>query len=223
MDRGKIVVAALVAACADNASADTIVSASKALISSGGPGLGRIADTYNQAGLLIQYSSGETDFDSYLAEKPAHSRAGGRWFSGVGGAASVTYDLGVTRTIRALALWNEDTYGIGAFNLSYSTDGVTFLPLAPTQTPGNNPAGANYGPDVFGFRPTKLRYVRLDMFACPQSSTLYPLCGVGEVAFAAVTSDEAAVARKPATFSLIERGAGAIANLQRRARLWVGP
>lgn len=221
MHRSKMAAAALLAMLGASASADTILGAKKAVVSSGGPGTGRLADTYNQAGLFYPYVSGETDFDHYIASNPAHSGAGGRWFSGAGGAASVTYDLAATHTIRALALWNEDHYGIGAFNVLYSTDGVFFVPLLTGKLPTNNPAGINYAPDVYGFRPTSMRYVRIDMFACPQAGAKFPLCGLGEIAFAAVAPGQrGAAAYQPAKRRLFEQGAHAIVTLQHRVTSW---
>lgn len=207
----KTIAAALLSTLAASATADTILGATKAVVNSGGPGTGRIIDTFNQAGLFYPYVSGETDFDRYIASNPAHSGAGGRWFSGAGGAASVTYDLGASHTIRSIALWNEDHYGIGAFNVMYSTDGVSFVPLLTGKLPTNNLAGANYAPDVYGFKPVRMRYVRIDMFACPQAGARFPLCGLGEIAFAAVAPDKA---------GLLGQGAHAMASLQRRVNAW---
>ena len=182
-----VIALALLAMLAASAGAATIVGAKKAVVTSGGPGTGRLADTHNQAGLFYPYVSGKTGFDQYIASNPAHSAAGGRWFSAAGGAASVTYDLGASHLIRAIALWNEDHYGIGAFNLLYSGDGKVFASLLASKRPANNRAGANYAPQVYGFKPTQMRYVRIDMFACPQPDARFPLCGLGEIAFAAVT------------------------------------
>lgn len=181
----QFVVAALVAGLGTSTSAATIFSATGATINSGGPGFGSINDTFNQAGLISGYVSGVTDFDAYIASNPLHSFSSGEWFSDFGGAASVTYDLGVARTVESVALWNEDELGITGFNLLYSTDGIVFLPLLLGQLPMNNPVGVNYGPQVLGFGPTSLRYVRFDMFACPQPGGTAPVCGVGEVAFEA--------------------------------------
>lgn len=221
MRRSKIVAAALLAMHAASASADTIIGARKAVVSSGGPGIGRLADTFNQAGLFYPYVGGETDFDHYIASNPAHSSAGGRWFSGAGGGASITYDLGASRTIRAVAIWNEDHFGVGAFNVLYSTDGVYFIPLLTGKLPTDNPSGVNYAPDVYGFRPTNMRYVRIDMFACPQSGARFPLCGLGEIAFAAVAPGQRGnAADKPAKRGLFEQGTQAIVRLEHRLIAW---
>lgn len=224
MHPSKSTAAALLVMLATSASADTILGAKRAVVNSGGPGTGRLADTFNQAGLFYPYVSGETDFDRYIASNPAHSGAGGRWFSGPGGGASVTYDLGTTHTIRAVALWNEDHYGIGAFNVLYSTDGVSFVTLLSGKLPSNNPAGINYAPDVYGFSPTSMRYVRIDMFACPQAGAKFPLCGLGEIAFAAVAPGQrGAAAYEPDKRGLFEQGAHTIAILQRRVNSWWAP
>lgn len=59
------IAAALSLALMSAAQAGTIVSAVGATVLSGGPGIGDIADTYNLFGLVDDYVSGVTDFDSY--------------------------------------------------------------------------------------------------------------------------------------------------------------
>jgi hypothetical protein len=172
------------------AHAGAIFSATSAAINAGGPGFGTLAETFNQNGLLTGYTAGVTDFDTYIAGNPIHSLvfANNEWFSNQGStSASVTYDLGSSRTFDALALWNEDFAGIGALALSTSSDGVTFAPLVAGLLPADNTNNVDYGADVFSFGPVSAQYVRFDMTNCPQQPAGFDSCAIGEVAFRATT------------------------------------
>lgn len=208
----------LTAALCASASAGVVVSATGAIIDSGGPGFGAIENTFNQAGLATGYTSGVTDFDTYIASNPLHDVDFNlEWFSNEFTAtAIVTYDLGAVRTISALALWNEELSGIGALQLFGSSDGVNFTLLLGNLTPVNNPLDAPYGPEVFEFAPTDLRYIRLDMSACPQSPAFFLACAVGEVAFEAVPAS--GQVPEPDSIALLAAGIGGAAFVRRRAR-----
>jgi hypothetical protein len=188
------------------AAAGVIISPVSAAINSGGPGSGSIDDTLNQNGLLSRFTSRVTDFDDYLKSNPLHDLNfdDQEWFSEQGTtSASVTYDLGVAFTIDALALWNEESSGIGLLDLYYSIDGIDFLPLSLGLRPTDNPL-ADYSADRFNFRATSARYVRFDMSECPQPVPGdFPACAIGEVAFR--VADSQAVP-EPATLALLGLG-----------------
>jgi PEP-CTERM motif len=175
-----------------NANAGAIFSATGATINAGGPGLGLITNTFNQQGLATHYVSGVTDFDTYMAGGPRHAVVFGpyEWFSNWGtSSASVTYHFGALKTIDALALWNEETAGIGMLDLSISSDGINFAPLVSGLTPTDNAFVGffgTYGADVFSFAEVSARYIRFDMSGCPQpiaGAAPFLTCGIGEVAF----------------------------------------
>jgi hypothetical protein len=170
---------------AGSASAAVIVSPTSGVIDIGGPGFGSLLNTYDQSGLSTGFISGVTDFDGYLALNPTHTTTfdGFEWFSNEGTtSATVTYDLGSSLNIDRLALWNEESSGIGSLNLSYSNDNITFSSLG-TFAPFDNPS-ANYPAEVFSFASTSARYVRFDMSGCPQPLPgSFASCAIGEVAF----------------------------------------
>jgi hypothetical protein len=88
------------------------------------------------------YTSGVTNFDAYIATNPLHTStfAGFEWFGNAGTTtATVTYDLGSVRSFDRLALWNEESSGIGLLDLWTSIDGTTFTSLASGLTPFDNP------------------------------------------------------------------------------------
>jgi hypothetical protein len=190
-----------------------IISAVSGVINSGGPGSGTLTETFNQSGLSAGYTSGVTNFDSFVATT-THTITfpGYEWFSNLGtSSASVTYDLGSVVKINKMALWNEESSGIGLLDLLISTDGTTFSSLLSGLTPTDNPL-ANYLADVFSFTSTDLRYVRMDMSRCPQPIIgTYNSCAIGEVAF-----NQVAAVPVPAAGLLLLGALGGLGLMRRR-------
>lgn len=193
--------AALSAAALSSAQAGVVVSAQSAQVISGAPGVGAISSTYDQYGLINDYESGVTDFDTYIASNPLHVwdfsvvDAGTtyyyEWFSNFGTTtATISYDLGEVRFTQGLALWNEDGNGIGKLNILGSLDGVTWTTLASNISPTNHAEGVDYGADVFDWDATATRFIKLEASQCPSSST-WVGCSVGEVAFNVTSVPEA--------------------------------
>jgi len=217
---------------ASQAQAGIIVSPIAAVVNSGGTQAGlTIDDTFNQRGLLSPYVNGVTDFATYLATNPLHDPipTNGEWASlALGGLspsqtqAVVTYDLGSVMRINAMALWNEDAFGIGMLNILLSTDGITFTSVGSTN-PSNNPFTppnlTSYGADLIG-NPSGLgyeaRYVQLEMSGCPQpggpllpNGAAIPKCSIGEVAFSRNVPE-------PSSLALLGAGLVGLARLRRR-------
>jgi hypothetical protein len=175
--------------------AGVITSPVAGAINSGGPGFGDLGDTFDQSGLSTGFTSGVTDFDAYLATNPTHNGAfmGQEWFSNEGSnSASVTYDMGSVVAISRLALWNEESSGIGRLDLFSSTDGITFSPLATNILPFDTIL-LDYPAQVFSFDATDVRFIRFDMSECPQPDpgpfgAPFEACAIGEVAFDVVES-----------------------------------
>lgn len=168
-----------------DAAAAAILSPTTGVIDAGGPGFGTLDETRNQAGLSAGFVSGVTDYDAYLATGPTHTLvfAGNEWFSNSGTtSAQVTYGLGALYSVSGLALWNEESSGIGLLDLSYSTDGVVFIPLLSVR-PFDNPL-ADYPAESFLFGAINASHFRFSMSECPQIDPgSFAACAIGEVAF----------------------------------------
>ena len=208
---------------ASDAAAQAIYAPVGGTVTAGGPGFGALASTFDQSGLSVGYTSGVTDFAAYLASGPTHTftTAGMEWFSAPGTSASVTYDLGQVRRLTRLALWNEESAGIGSLSVFGSTDGITFAPLAAGLAPTDHPGG-DYPADVFTLAAQDARYVRFDMSGCPQPDpAFFQGCAIGEVAFEAFPPGATTTTPEPGTLALLAGGllgvVGAVRTRQKRA------
>ncbi len=215
------IVAALSAALLSTAQAGTIVSAVDATVLSGGPGIGDIADTYNLFGLFNDYVSGVTDFDSY-AFTALHDfeYKGQEWFSNEGTTSSVvSYDLGKVQNIQGMAFWNEDGTGVGKLNLLGSTDGTNWFSLLSNLRPTDNTFEVAYKADIYSWQSVALRYVKLEMSACPQTqpaSNILIACGIGEVAFNASPATTTVPELNPISMGALGLGLMALGLRRRR-------
>ena len=66
-------VAALTLCAISTASAAPIYSAVSGVVNVGGPGFGTLTETLNQSGLSSGYTSGVTNFNTYMASNPTHT------------------------------------------------------------------------------------------------------------------------------------------------------
>lgn len=207
-----LAVSALVATAAQ-AGPGVIIAPISATVDTNGPGFGSITNTFDQSGLSTGYTAGVTNFDSYIASGPTHTTTfSGFEFFGNSGTSTlqVTYDFGSIKSINALALWNEESSGIGSLNLLTSLDGTTFTSLASGLIPTDNGLAA-YLADVFAFGNVSTRYVRFEASGCPQPIVgSFTACAIGEVAFRSGAIPE------PSSWALMIAGFGLVGAAMRR-------
>lgn len=156
----------------------------------GCPGSGTCAETHNKAGLWDQYVNAVTPPHPCLSMPPMHTR----WFPGWEWCSNEGTDRAtVSRFVKTspgslwidhFLLWNEESSGIGVFNLWYGRTPGDKLDLVRARvSPSDNPV-ADYGPTLreFDTRPTE-GWWRLEMFKCPQPDPgSREACAIGEVA-----------------------------------------
>ncbi len=147
-----------------------------------------LANAYNQNGLSTGYTSGVTDFSSYIASDPRHTS----WFENDWIATSSTgyviLDLGAEYDLDQIAVWNfggpygSTDYSTLQFTLEISADAAFTSPtlvgtynLDVYGAPSTNPA------QVFSFTSVTGQYVRLSGFVANAGGAP----ALGEVAFGA--------------------------------------
>ena len=141
----------------------------------------------NQSGITPGYTSGVTDFDSYVATA-ATTNAGassfGAWFAQNGvTTGNFDFDLGSAQTIESFALWNDRQtagQGIQDFRLYASADGDSGFASAWQLGLGDLVAMEGQSTaQVYSFAPTTARYVRIVILSNHGSS----ITGFSEAAF----------------------------------------
>jgi hypothetical protein len=172
------------------------------------------ANLINQSGLSAGYTSGVTDFDTYVQTTTVSNGVD----SEIGGAgappASFTFDLGSPSSIDAIAIWNE--FGSGALN-TFTVQTSLLADFSVAQTFGvftmSVFAGANnLAADVFDFTSQSAEFVRINALtnAGFPGATL-----LNEVAFRSSGPGPAPV---PEPASLMLLGTGVLTLVGRRVR-----
>lgn len=67
--------------------------------------VGAISNITNRSGLSTTYTSGVTDFDSYVSTTTHRSNTGSNIWTFTGRSGVITFNLGASYTLNALALW----------------------------------------------------------------------------------------------------------------------
>lgn len=168
----------------------------------------------DQSGLSAGYTSGVTDFDTYIAGNPQHtSDAGTDWVSSTT-AGVADFNLGSLMAIDRVVLWNNGanlTFAIAQVSLEASADAAFTTPVSLgtfNLAIMSNPNTAQ----VFSFAPVNAQYVRFENFVSNGASVI----ALGETAFSTTTA-----VPEPATVWLLSiglLGVGAYAGSTRRAR-----
>ncbi len=173
----------------------------------------------NHGGLLTDFTSGVTDFDTYMAGNPQHTiiSTGAEWFTNYEiSSATLVFDLGANIVVDRVAVWTDEFWGAGSIAVALSLDNVGFTGVGSFNPTDWAPSVASYGADVFGFAATSTRYVRLALSNCPQpNSVAGGGCGLGEVAFD--TGTLVTTVPEPSTLALLGLGVLAFAFVRRPA------
>jgi hypothetical protein len=193
-----------------------MVQPKSASIMAGGVGFGSITNTYNQAGLAATYVDEVTDLHSFAPTLHTSIFACCEWFSDSGTtAATVSYFVSASKpnSINHLVLWNEESSGIGAFNLWYgSSAGAMTTLLIRGATPFDNPL-ADYSGEIWQFAASpKSGWYTIEASGCPQPDPgSFSSCAIGEVAFGGAVPE-------PASWALMITGFGMVGWSMRHRR-----
>ncbi len=206
-------------------------------VDTNGKSLYDIEYAINQGGLLSNFDSGITDFDTYLATNPLHDYLpeSQEWFGALKGISvsgasvifprdTLIFDLGDVYELDRFALWNEENGGIRSASISISSDNVNFTNVLTIQPAGNpfdpnisyQPDIYNYGADVFSFSDlVSAQYLKFDL-VCPNNNSVYAGCSLGEIAFSVAANNASGSVPEPTSFAIMGLGLIGLAGARRR-------
>jgi hypothetical protein len=146
-----------------------------------------VSNLTNQSVLSANYTSGVTDFDSYVATTTAAAPGvsdNSSLFAFSGTSGVITFDLGASYTLNALALWPTvgGSTSMRNFNLYADTDANTNN-LGTLLGGFSASAGSSYpvAAQVFNFGATNTRFVQMAI----TSNGGGAITGLDEIAFSA--------------------------------------
>jgi len=159
-----------------------------------------INNLINQNDLTIEYISGVTDFDAYIASNPTDGNTYHSLVVFNYPTVNIDFNLGGTFAVESMALWNRGwpNQGVKEFNLLASNDSS----FTSSTLLGNFTATAVLGShdfteaEVFSFTPTSATYIRMSVISNYFSTGEH--VSLGEVAFESVP--------EPATLLLLGLG-----------------
>jgi hypothetical protein len=145
---------------------------------------GDISNITNQSGLSNAYTSGVTDFSSYVSTTTHNNSSLDNIWAFIGKSGVITLNLGASYTLDALALWPDSAGGgisaIRGFTLYADTDADTSnlgtsLGSFNAVNASSNPTSAQ----VFNFSATPTQYIQLQITSNAGDNST----ALGEVAF----------------------------------------
>ena len=145
--------------------------------------------TIDQSGLSVGYTSGVTDFATYIGANPRHIASNGppNFSCTFDTSRTVDYDLGAAFTIKQLAFWQYPFAQAGPiinFQVFTSNNagfvGATLVGSFTALIDGTGTGGFGTGAQVFTLTNSDARYLRMNVLSIDPGSTGY---GWSEVAF----------------------------------------
>ncbi len=167
---------------AGTANAGLIIGATDITSNTMGTAGGSIDNIINQSGLSVGYTSGVTDFDSYLATHPTNN-AGNAWAGNSGPVfGEMIFDLGGIFAIDSFALWTQsNSNAIDAFSILVDGNlAGSFNALVGS--------GPNIAAQVFDLTDLAGQFITLQVFSNHGGQNV----NIGEVAFETVSVPEPA-------------------------------